>query len=160
MYTNQQIQEAWDRYSARINPVREILGSGPLNQHRVNTVVHSGDRFMVVEWLRQQMAGGILWGSYSGKIRVCQELILQKNKAMPEDIDLTPIYAGSPLDAEANPFFMVSYHDKVWDYVLANAITEREFTAARLMRTRKDISFILARENDVNSDFPFEAVFK
>ena len=160
MYTNQQIKKAFDKYCARTDSVRDVLRLGPLNQHGIQTMVHSGERFMVVEWLQQQMMGGILVGNYGDKIRICQELVLSKNQDMSADENLVHLYAGIPLDVETDPFFMVSYHKKVWDYVLANAETERELPKARLMRTKNDISFIFAKEDDVNSIFPFRAVFR
>ena len=160
MYTDQQIQEAFDRYCARTDTVRDVLRLGPLNQHGIHTMVHSGERFMVVEWLQQQMMGGMLVGNYGDKVRICQELVLSKNPDMPDDENLVHLYAGIPLDVETNPFFMVSYSDRVLDYVLANAEIERELPKARLMRTKNDISFILAKEDDVNSVFPFRMVFQ
>ncbi len=160
MYTNRQIQNAFDRYCRRTDSVRDVLKLGPLNQHDIHTIVHSGERFMVVEWLQQQMIGGMLVGEYGDKIRICQELVLSKNPTMPKNKNLVHRYAGIPLEAETDKFFMVSYHDKVWDYVLANAKTERELPKARLMRTKNDISFILAKEDDVNSVFPFRMVFE
>src|SRR3989344_7059296 len=125
MYTNQQIQKAFDKYCARTDSVRDVLRLGPLNQHEIQTMVHSGERFMVVEWLQQQMMGGMLVDNYGNKVRICQELVLSKNQDMSADENLVHLYAGIPLDVETDPFFMVSYHKKVWDYVLANAETER-----------------------------------
>lgn len=158
MYTNKQIQAAFDKYCARTDLVRDVLRLGPLNDHGIHTIVHSGERFMVVEELQQQRIGGVLGGSYEDEIRICQELILKKNPNWPDNKDLVHLYAGMPLNVETEPFFMVSYHDKVWDYTLRHAQTERELPKARLMRTKKDISFILAKEDDVNSVFPFRRV--
>ena len=158
MYTDQQIEEALDRYCLRTNSVRDVLRIGPLNQYGIHTIVHSGERFVVIEWLRQQIAAGMVMGSYGDKIRICQEFLLQQNPAMADDENLVHVYAGMPLDVEKKPFFMISYDEKVWDYVLANAQTERELPKAKLMRSKKDISFILAKENDVNAVFPFRIV--
>lgn len=158
-YTNKQIQAAFDMYCARTDSVRDVLKLGPLNRQNELLYESPGERFMVVEWLQQQMMGGVLGGSYGDKVRICQELILSGNPNMPDNENLVHLYAGMPLDIETDPFFMVSYHERVWNYVLANAETERELSKARLMRTNKDISFVLAKENDVNSVFPFKIVF-
>ncbi len=158
MYTDRQIQQAFDTYCERTDSVRDVLKLGPLNRQGIHKIVHAGERFLVVERVQQQEMGGMLVGNYGDEIRICQELILKHNPHLPDDEDLVHVYAGTPLEVETKPFFMVAYHDRVWDYVLEHSKTERELSKARFMRTKNDISFILAREADVNAVFPWRAI--
>ena len=160
MYTDAQIQQAFDRYCERTDAVRDVLRLAPLNANGIEKIVHSGERFMIVEQIRQTGNGGLLAGVYQDEIRICTELLLQKNPEKPRDSDFTELFASIPLEVEENPFLMVAYHGRIWDYVVQNTRLESELPKAKIVRTAKGALVYLAREEDINGVFPFRAAFK
>lgn len=154
-YTEKQISEAFDRYYARVNNVREVLRIAPqMAEYGIHTIVNASNDFMIVNSLHQEMIGKAVLGTVEDKIVICRELILSKHPDKPRDIPLYNIFAGTPLEVQKTPFFFVAYDELTYDYVMKNAELEQEHPYAKVMKTKKGVTFYLARENDVNQVFP------
>ena len=149
MYTNSEIQAAFDIYCKRTDAVRDILKLAPLNANDINKIVHSGERFMVIEHICQMGMVGI----YEDEIRICTELLLQQNPEKPINSDFTEEFASMPLEVERKPFFMVAYSERIFDYVIGHTKLERQLPKARMLSTDKGTLFYLAREEDINRAF-------
>lgn len=154
-YTDKQIGEAFDRYYARVDNVTDVLRIAPqMAEYGIHTIVNVSNDFMIINTLHQQMIGKMMLGTIDDKIVLCRELLLSKNPDKPKDISLVEDFAGVPLEVEEHPFFFVAYDEPTYDYVMKNAELEQEHPYAKIMKTKKGVTFYLARENDINQIFP------
>ncbi|MBS3122943.1 hypothetical protein J4434_08750 [Candidatus Woesearchaeota archaeon] len=154
-YTEKQVGEAFERYYARVNNVRDVLRIAPqMAEYGIHTIVNVSNDFMIVNSLHQEMIGTTMLGTIEDRIVLCRELILSKHPDKPKDIPLYNIFANTPLEVEKHPFFFVAYDGLTYDYVMKNATIEQDHPYTKAMKTKRGVTFYLARENDVNVAFP------
>ncbi len=155
-YTDADIGRAFnEKYFPRVEAVTDVLRLAPLNQNEIYTIVNSSSDFMIVCNVRQQSLQGVgLAGIVEDEICVCRELLLSKNEQLSPDELLVHVLAGIPLDVQSKPFFYVAYDQPTIDYIREHSKLEKSLPKAEIRRTKKEISFYLAEEKDINGVFP------
>lgn len=154
-YTHAQIGEAYDRYHERTDRVIEVLRMVPqLSKLRINTVANVSKDFMIINYIHQQLMGGMIIGTVEDGPKVCRELVLSCNPKMPKDKNLLDPFARIPLEVESNHFFFVAYDNETLDYVLKEAELKIELPRARVLLTKRGVPFYLVKEDDINGIFP------